>query len=167
MSFIPNLDFIISKYLIYLWFPHNLFKILPCWFLLFECKFVWLLLHYWNCQLLGIVLNYFGWVLVVLGGWKEKKIKKIDLNLKKSDLNQINPIFFKKSKKSPTLLESEFSKFSSKKQEGETFIHSLNMVALPESSLLLTSKCWLRMKCKASLILFLVRGGFLSYRAAP
>ena len=40
------------------------------------------------------MLNYFGWLLVVLGGWKEK-------NQKKSDLNQINLIFliFLKNKK--------------------------------------------------------------------
>ena len=37
------------------------------------------------------MLNYFGWFLVVLGGWK--KIKKIDLNKKKSDWNQINLIY--------------------------------------------------------------------------
>ena len=64
------------------WFLHNLSKILPCLFLLFECKFVWFLLHNWNWQLLGVELNYFGWLLVVFGGWKEKKIKKIDLNKK-------------------------------------------------------------------------------------
>ena len=91
-SFIPNLDFIIWKYLIYLWFPHNLFKILTHQFLLFECKFVWFLLHNWNCQLLGIVLNYSGWLLVVLGGWKEKHQKNW-FKSKKSDLNQINLIF--------------------------------------------------------------------------
>ena len=71
-SYIPNLDFIIWKYLIYLWFPHNLFKILPWRFLLFERKFVWFLLRNWNWQLLGFVLNYFSWLLVGLGGWKEK-----------------------------------------------------------------------------------------------
>ena len=39
-------------------------------------------MHNWNWQLLGIVLNYFGWLLVVLGGLERKKIKKIDLNKK-------------------------------------------------------------------------------------
>ena len=47
-------------------------------------------MHNWNWQLLSIVLNYFGWLLVVLGGWKEKN----DLSKKKSDLNQINLIFY-------------------------------------------------------------------------
>ena len=69
----------------------------PRRFLLFERKFVWFLLHNWNWHLLGIVLNYFGWLLVVLGGWK-KKTKKNRFKSKKSDLNQINLIFliFKK-----------------------------------------------------------------------
>ena len=44
--------------------------------------YFWFLMHRpnWNWQLLGIVLNHFGWLLVVLGGWKEKKI---ELNKKK------------------------------------------------------------------------------------
>ena len=40
----------------------------------------------------GIVLSYFGWLLVVLGGWNEKKSKN-RFKSKKSDLNQINLIF--------------------------------------------------------------------------
>ena len=60
-SFIPNLDFIIWKYLIYLWFSHNLFKILPCQFLLFERKFVWFLLHIWNCNVIGNVTFLITW----------------------------------------------------------------------------------------------------------
>ena len=39
------------------------------------------------------MLNYFGWLLVVLGGWKEKKSKKLIYIKNKSDLSQINPIF--------------------------------------------------------------------------
>ena len=70
-SYIPNPDFIIWKYLIYLWFPHNLFKILS-----FEWKFLWFLSHYWNQQFLDIVLNYFGWLLWVLGGLKGEKNEK-------------------------------------------------------------------------------------------
>ena len=48
----------------------------PRRFLLFERKFVWFLLHNWNWHLLGIVLNYFGWLLVVLGGWNKNIFKK-------------------------------------------------------------------------------------------
>ena len=59
-------------------------------------------MHNWNWQLLGIVLNYFGWLLVVLGGWKKKKNKKIDLNLKK--------IWFKSNK-------SDFLKLKKKKKK--------------------------------------------------
>ena len=43
---------------------------------LFECKLVLFLLHNWNWPLSGIVLNYFGWLLVALGGCKEKINKK-------------------------------------------------------------------------------------------
>ena len=36
------------------------------------------------------MLNYFGSLRGVLGGWKEKKNKKFDTNKKKNDFNQIN-----------------------------------------------------------------------------
>ena len=59
------------------YFFHTIYlRFYPHRFLLFERKFVWFLLHSWNWHLLGIVLNYFGWLLVVLGGWKKKKSKK-------------------------------------------------------------------------------------------
>ena len=39
------------------------------------------------------MLNYFGWLLVVLGVWKETN-QKIWFKSKKSDFNQINPFLF-------------------------------------------------------------------------
>ena len=57
-------------------------------FVSFECKNDWFLLLNWNWQLLGIVLNYFGWLLGVLGGWKGEKsiwIPKIWFKWNKSD----------------------------------------------------------------------------------
>ena len=56
------------------WFPHNIFQILPRYFFSPECKFIWFLLHNWNYQLLGIMLNYFGWLLWGERDWKEKKM---------------------------------------------------------------------------------------------
>ena len=73
----------------------------------------WFLMHRrnWNLQLLGIVLNYFGWLLVVLGGWKGKKKIKIDLNKKKIWFKSNESWFcwFKKKKKLPTLVNCKSS----------------------------------------------------------
>ena len=56
------------------WFPHNIFQILPCYFFFhLNVKFIWFLLHNWNYQLLGIVLNYFGWL---SWGWTWLERKK-------------------------------------------------------------------------------------------
>ena len=77
-------------------------------FLSFKCKFIWFYGIIGIFQLLRIVLNNFGWLKGVLCVWMGKKN---DLNKKKTDLNQINLIFFfnlkkkiKELKKSPTVL---------------------------------------------------------------
>ena len=63
--------------MIYLWFLHNLFKILPHRFFPFECKFVWVycIIRIGNSYKQSAEL--IGWLLGVLGGFKKKKKKKV------------------------------------------------------------------------------------------
>ena len=92
-SFIPNLDFIILKYLIYLWYPHNLFMILPRWFFYLNVNlltFIALLelSTLRHCaELLWLTSGGVGWLEI------KKEFKKNQFKSKKSDLNQINLIF--------------------------------------------------------------------------